>query len=142
MSSDDDRGKGGVRALAPLIAAVEALRKAVEALVTRAEKSERRIAGIVIAIIIDLIFTSGFAALYYQQQRTAATLADTRAEVLCPLYAVFLGAYNPASRAPGPDREAYENAFAQFRYSYQRLQCTTPLVPAPTTKATPPPLPK
>lgn len=131
--------RGAAAAIAPLVQSVEGLRLAVESLVKRAEKSERRIAGIVIAICIDLIFTGGFAALYYQQERTASELADTRAGVLCPQYSVFLGGYNPSTRAPGPDRDTYEQIYAQFRASYAHLDCQTPLVPKPTPTSAPAP---
>jgi hypothetical protein len=123
--------------VAPLVEAVEGLRDAVESLVLRAERSEKRIAGIVIAIVIDLIFTGGFALLYYNQSRTEAQLADTRYEVLCPLFASWLGTYNPVTRAPGLDRATYENVFGQMRSQYEHLQCTTPLVPKPTPTTTP-----
>ncbi|MCW2904205.1 MAG: hypothetical protein JWO67_6470 [Streptosporangiaceae bacterium] len=117
---------------ASLIASVDGLRIAVASLVARAEKSERRIAGIVFAVVLDLIFTGCFAGLYWQQSKTSVELADTRIQVLCPMYATFLGAYNPNSRAPGTDRQTYEGVFAQLRGSYEHLQCTTPLVPRPT----------
>jgi hypothetical protein len=123
-----------------LIEAVENLRTAIEGLEARADRAQRRVVGIVVAIVIDLVFTAGFALLYYSQEQTAAQLADTRAEVLCPLYSAFLGSYNPNTRSPGIDRQTYEDIFAQFRNSYAHLQCTTPLVPkpTPTTSVAPP----
>jgi hypothetical protein len=123
-----------------LVEAVGSLRVAIEGLEARADRAQRRVVGIVVAIVIDLIFTGGFALLYISQERTAAELADTRAGVLCPLYSAFLGSYNPNTRAPGIDRQTYEDIFSQFRDSYRHLNCTTPLVPkpAPTTSAPPP----
>jgi hypothetical protein len=84
---------------------------------------------------VDLVFTAGFIFLFYNQNRTADALDDTRGEVLCPLYASFLGAYNPNSRAPGTDRATYESVFAQMRAGYVHLNCTTPFVPKPTPTA-------
>jgi len=98
------------------------------------------IASIVVTIIVDLIFTGGFVFLFYNQNRTADALDDTRNQVLCPLFAGWLGTYNPNSRAPGHDRDTYEDVFAQMRGTYQHLACTTPLVPKPTP-TTPPPAP-
>jgi hypothetical protein len=136
----EDSGRSLESIGADLVAGVDGLRVAIAALVARAERSEKRIAGIVFAIILDLIFTAGFALLYYNQSRTAAELADTRSEVLCPLYSAFLGSYNPSTRAPGLDRATYEQIFGQFRASYDHLGCTTPLVPKPTPTS-PQPIP-
>jgi hypothetical protein len=124
-----------------LSAAVNGLREAVDALTARATKSEKRVRGIAVAIVLDLIFTGGFALLYWNQQHTADLLSDTRQQVLCPMFASWLGSYNPISRAPGQDRDTYENVFAQMRAQYEHLQCTTPLVPRPTTTPAPTPTP-
>lgn len=142
MSEDpvSPRASAGAAAVAPLVEAVGALRSAIEGLEVRADRARKNITGIVIAVIIDVIFTACITIVYIGQEQTAASLADTRGEVLCPLYSVFLGSYNPGTRAPGVDREAYESIYAQFRASYQHLNCTTPLVPkpTPTTNAPPP----
>jgi hypothetical protein len=132
--------RGAAAVIAPLIEAIGGLRVAIEGLEARADRAQKRVFGIVVAIVIDLIFTGGFALLYVSQEQTAAQVADTRNEVLCPLYASWLGTYNPVSRAPGLDRQTYENVFGQMRSQYQHLQCTTPLVPkpTPTTPALPP----
>jgi hypothetical protein len=109
----------------------------VDALVKRAERSERRIFGIVLAVVLDLSLTVGLLFLWHSQTETTAALDDTKSQVLCPMYSSFLGSYNPNSRAPGADRSTYENIFAQLRSSYQYLGCTTPLVPKPTPTTTP-----
>lgn len=51
--------------------------------------------------------------------------------VLCPLYSLFVGSYNPNSRQAGEDRAAYENAFVTIRAGYAELGCTSPVVPPP-----------
>lgn len=132
--------RGAAAAVAPLVEAIGSLRKAVEGLEARADRAQRRVVGIVVAIVIDLLFTGGFAVLYISQEQTAAQVADTRNEVLCPLYASWLGTYNPITRSPGLDRATYENVFGQMRSQYEHLQCTTPLVPkpTPTTPSAPP----
>lgn len=121
--------------LTTLIESINGLRTAVENLIGRAEKAEKRIVGIVIAVSIDLIFTGGFALLYYNQSQTADNLAETRQEVLCPMFATFLGSYNPNTRSPGVDRATYENVFAQLQNQYDHLHCTTPFVPKPAIPA-------
>jgi hypothetical protein len=131
--------RGAAAAIAPLVEAIGGLRTAIEGLEARADRAQRRVVGIVVAIIIDLLFTGGFALLYISQEQTAAQVADTRNEILCPLYASWLGTYNPNTRAPGLDRATYENVFGQMRAQYQHLQCTTPLVPKPTPTSAPPP---
>lgn len=119
---------------------VNGLRASVDALVVRAEKSERRIFGIVLAVILDLSLTVGLLFLWHSQTQTSDALDDTRNQVLCPLYGAWLGTYNPNSRSVGRDRQTYEDVFSLMRDQYQHLSCTTPLVPkpAPTTSQPPP----
>ena len=62
-----------------------------------------------------------------------------RNQVLCPMFRVFLGSYQPESRAPGPDRDKYEQAFAEMRSQYAVLQCTGDLVPPRGDLVTKPP---
>jgi hypothetical protein len=139
-----EQGEAGARGAAalvtPLIEAIGALRVAIEGLEARADRARRNITGIVIAVIIDVIFTACITIVYIGQEQTAAQVADTRNEILCPLYASWLGTYNPNTRAPGLDRATYENVFGQMRVQYQHLSCTTPLVPkpTPTTPSAPP----
>jgi hypothetical protein len=132
--------RGAAALVTPLIEAVGALRVAIEGLEARADRARRNITGIVIAVIIDVIFTACITIVYIGQEQTAAQVADTRNEILCPLYASWLGTYNPTTRAPGLDRATYENVFGQMRGQYEHLACTTPLVPKPTP-TTPPSAP-
>lgn len=138
--SESDSNRELLAVATSLTEVVNGLRDSVAALVTRAEKSERRTFGIVLAVILDVSLTVGLLFLWNSQAQTSAALDDTRAEVLCPLYSAFLGSYNPITRAPGVDRQTYEQIFSQFRASYTHLACTTPLVPKPTpTTQQPPP---
>lgn len=129
--------RGAAAVVAPLIEAIEGLRKAIEGLEARADRARKNITGIVIAVVIDLAFTACITLVYLNQEQTAAQVADTRNEVLCPLYSSWLGTYNPVSRSPGVDRETYENVFGQMRAQYAHLECTTPLVPKPAPTTTP-----
>lgn len=137
MSEFGDRSLGAIGE--SLVAAVGELRKSVVALIDRADKSEKRVKGVVTAIVLDLFITGILGLLYWNQQHTADLLSDTRQQVLCPMYASWLGSYNPVSRAPGQDRQTYVDVFAQMRQQYDHLQCTTPLVPRPTPTPTPAP---
>lgn len=62
-----------------------------------------------------------------------------RNQVLCPLFRVLLGGYQPETRAPGPDRDKYETAFAEMRDQYSVLQCVGDLVPPRSDLVTRPP---
>ena len=124
-----------------LVASVDGLRRAVESVVDRADKAERRVSGITFAIIADVLLTFAFAGLYFYADHTANALDDTRSQVLCPMYAAWLGSFNPVSRAAGQDRATYEDVFSQMRDAYQHLACHTALVPRPTTAPPPPPFP-
>jgi hypothetical protein len=62
----------------------------------------------------------------------------TRAEVLCPLFGIFLGSYDPNSRTEGPAREAYEQAFTTIRHVHADvLHCTDPIVPGRSSSPKP-----
>jgi hypothetical protein len=137
--SEPDSNRELLTAATSLTLVVDGLRVSVDALVKRAEKSERRIFGIVLAVILDISLTIGLLFLWHSQTQTTAALDDTKSQVLCPLYASFLGSYNPTSRAPGQDRETYENVFSQMRAGYAHLSCDTPLVPKPTSVTPQPP---
>jgi hypothetical protein len=50
-------------------------------------------------------------------------------EVLCPLFSLVLGGYDPDSRPVGPARDQYVATFAEFSRIYMRLECTAPAVP-------------
>lgn len=130
---------------ARLITTIEGLTESIKDLLERTARSEEEIARskqqtrwqwVVIAAIAVLFAVAGLTV--YQQAQTNSRLDDTRAEVLCPLWSVFLGSYNPSTRAPGQDRETYEATFAVIRDGYNRLGCTTPFVPPPTSRSTPP----
>lgn len=62
-----------------------------------------------------------------------------RVQVLCPLYKVMLGSYAPESRAPGPDRDKYEQVFTDMRAQYAVLRCVGDLVPPRGDLVTKPP---
>lgn len=65
---------------------------------------------------------------------------EARQKGQCPLLALFIGSYNPNSRAAGEDRQRYEDAFRVIRQSYADLDCEAeqPVVPGSTSTPTPP----
>lgn len=124
-----------------LIKTIDELTKSIHELLHRTARSEKqtRWQWVVLAAVSILFAVQGVTT--YQQIQTSSTLDDTRGEVLCPVWSIFLGGYNPSTRAPGRDRDTYEATYAVIRDGYNRLGCTTPLVPPPTTRVTPAPTP-
>ena len=115
---------------------VSALSDAVEQLDHRTNRSERFAvwATAVLALTIALSIALGVA--FIQLHNNAADVAATqeretrtRQEALCPLYNLFLGAYNPESRPEGEARDKYNQQFDVLRKSRETLECTGPLVP-------------
>jgi hypothetical protein len=137
---------------ARLIDTIDELTKSINELLHRTARSEEEIArskkqtrwqwAAILAVAV-LFAIQGFTT-YQQVQTSRATiqnsqaLASVQGDVLCPVWAVFLGGFNPSTRAPGPDRATYEATYAVIRDGYNRLGCTTPFVPPPTTRVTPP----
>ena len=123
---------------AKLIETIDELTKAIQDLLHRTARSEKqtRRQWIVIGLIAVVTAFSGIT--YYQQIQTSQTLDATRGDVLCPTWAVFLGSYNPSTRAEGADREYYEETFVVIRDGYKQLGCTLPLVPPATPRSSPP----
>lgn len=126
---------------AELTKSVKLLTDAVSKLMARTERSERAILLTIVTLVIDVVLTVVVGASIWGQFATNtkvdAALRQqeiTTNQVLCPLYAVFIGSYNPESRAPGTDRETYESNFQVIREGYEILRCTTPIVP-PATRA-------
>lgn len=56
---------------------------------------------------------------------------NNRVDTICPAYAFIIGSYAPQSRTPGPDRDQYNQAFADMRIKFKSLGCgpNYPLVP-------------
>ena len=116
---------------AKLIETIDELTKAIQDLLHRTARSEKQTRRQWVVIGLIAVVTAFSGVNYYQQ-------AQTRSEQ-CSMYSVFLGSYNPSTRAEGAGRDAYESALAAFREGYLRLGCTTPYVPPATPRSSPPP---
>lgn len=95
----------------------------------------RTFAAVLVAFAV-LIAGMGFAIsgnLDTGREVKASVANQTRTvnDVLCPLYAIFLKAYNPNNQ-PAATRKTYEEQFMTIRHSYAILGCA-PVTPAPTT---------
>lgn len=110
--------------------------------IERAEKLATRTAVFVSVLVLlcGLLALLGFRQVVTEDRLNQVVAAErtARQEGQCPLLALFLGSYNPNSRAAGEDRAKYEEAFTRIRGIYARLDCqdTQPVVPGST--ATPP----
>lgn len=126
--------------VAQLTKVAQAQSEALAELKISTDKAKRRttvkIRVLVALFIADIALTAAIYVFYNKQAETSARLEAAiaqqeviRSQVLCPLYAVFLGSYQPTTRAAGTDRDTYEQNFAQMRTQYAVLSCTGPVVP-------------
>ncbi len=99
----------------------------------RVKANERRAHTLRVLLVFDMLLTIVVSLLYWREFDTSRQLDITVSQVLCPLYKASLGAYNPNTRAPGPDRDLYVQNFAVIRQGYGILGCVGPYVPPPTT---------
>ena len=122
---------------ARLIETIEGLTESIHDLLRRTTRSETHLKIMWVVVGFVILLAGGMSVTYYQQAQTDRSLTATRSE-LCSLYSVFLGSYNPSTRAEGLDRDTYEAVFMTFREGYSRLECTTPYVPPATPRPSPP----
>ena len=111
---------------------VKRLTDQVERLNERTNRAERDKRWLVVGLllVIGLVALVGYTAV--QAQKAADDQAQLRNDVLCPLYGIFLGSYDPKTRDRNPDpqaRQKYEDAFAQIRHGWTVMDCTGPIVP-------------
>lgn len=164
MPTDADR----IRALTAAALAVEAtearLQKSVDDLHESVEtqnlhnknKISWAIGAAAFAVILSALVTVGYfkqletsnrlVAVIEQQAQTTQRLEALirqqeilRFQVLCPLYKVLLGSYDPETRKAGPDRDKYEQVFSEMRDQYAVLQCVGDLAPPRGDLVTRPP---
>lgn len=116
--------------------AVSALALSVEHLDRRTTRSEKITAAVVLILLIVLILAVAVGIVLAQQFATNNRLeasiqreAQTRQEVLCPLYGLIVGTYNPESRPPGKARDEYVRSAKVILDSYPRLDCANPVTP-------------
>ena len=111
---------------------VKKLTDEVHRLNDRADRTDRDKRWLIVGLllVVGLVALAAFTA--FRAQRTADEQELLRAQVLCPVYSVYLGSYNPATRDKNPDpqaRQKYEDVFAKLRHGWEVMQCTDPLVP-------------
>ncbi len=105
----------------------------------RADRTDRDKKWLIVGLllVVGLVALVAFVAVRAQQasdvaQRSSDEQSHLRNDVLCPLYSMFLGSYDPKTRDKNPDpaaRQKYEDAFVKIREGWNVMQCTDPLVP-------------
>jgi len=118
---------------------VKQLTEEVHRLNNRQDKTDKiwrfLVAGLL--LVVALVALVAFVAFRAENtgreaEQTAQAQEQLRSDVLCPLYGIFLGAYDPKSRDNNPDPEArrkYEDAYEKIRSGWSVMQCTDPIVP-------------
>lgn len=106
---------------------------------SRRERLVLRVAvgGLILDLVLSVLVGVGYlrqAQTSKQQGEIVAQQENTRSDVLCPLFAIFIGAYDPTSRTEGYAREAYEETYRKLRkINNEVLRCNEAPVP-PRTK--------
>jgi len=98
----------------------------------RADRTDRDKRWLIVGLLLVVGLVALVAFVAVRAQQTATEQEQLRNGVLCPLYSVFLGSYDPATRDKNPDpraREKYEDAFVKIRHGWDVMGCTDPLVP-------------
>lgn len=127
-----------VAAIAPLAENVAHLSTSLDHVLERTKsaetaigRSKKALVFTSVALLVDILITIVVVSIFRDQEHT-------RAEVLCPLFSVFVGSYDPTSRKEGPDREKYEDTFRVIRQGYATLKCRGPIVPPRVDGKVPP----
>lgn len=124
---------------------VRQLTEEVHRLNSRQDRTDRDKRWLIVGLllVVGLVALVAFVAFRAEQtgreaRQTADAQTQLRSDVLCPLYGIFLGAYDPASRDKSPDPDArrkYEDAYTKINHGWVVMGCTDPIVPPRTTPA-------
>jgi hypothetical protein len=98
----------------------------------RADRNDRDKRWLIVGLLLVVALVALTAFVAVRAQETATEQEQLRNGVLCPLYSVFLGSYDPKTRDKNPDpqaRQKYEDAFDKIRHGWDVMGCTDPLVP-------------
>lgn len=107
----------------------DALEKLAGEVKHKAGKTTVKIRWMVALVALCLILSGAVLVGYVRIRDLVENQEVVKGQVLCPMYKVFLGSYQPETRTPGPDRDKYEAAFTDMWTQYGALNCTGALVP-------------
>lgn len=111
---------------------VKKLTDEVHRLNDRADRTDRDKRWLIVGLLLVVGLVALVAFVAVRAQQTSTEQEQLRNGVLCPLYSVFLGSYDPKTRDKNPDpqaREKYEDAFSKIRHGWEVMGCTDPIVP-------------
>lgn len=92
-------------------------------------KTTVKIRWMIALVVLCLILSGATLIGYFRTSDLIANQEVIKGQVLCPMYKIFLGSYQPETRTPGADRDKYEAAFKDMWTQYGALNCTGALVP-------------
>lgn len=115
---------------------VKQLTEEVHRLNSRVDKTDRDKRWLFVGLLLVVVLVGMIGFVAFRAENTAREQEQLRSNVLCPLYAIFLGAYDPNGRAAGQDRGKYEDAYGKIRGGWEAMRCTDPIVP-PRSDSTP-----
>lgn len=105
----------------------------------RQDRSDRMSMRTALVLGLVVLLAAVVGLIVYQQIVTRSEVSSvvdrettTRVKVLCPVFALVLGGYDPSTRPDGPARQQYEDNFRVMGRSYDLLACQDPLVPRRT----------
>ena len=84
---------------------------------------------VVRALVVLAVVLVAIGVIAFRADHTAREQEHIRTDVLCPVFALTAGSYDPDSRPPGPARDRYIATIEAIRKGYDDLGCTGPLVP-------------
>jgi hypothetical protein len=110
-----------------LTSAVGTLTAEVQRLSKRARRNVTLIRWTIAGLILDVTLTLIVGVLFNLVQTNSHHIREVQTkvgnQVLCPLYAIFLGAYDPKSPTAKANPQRYEAQFTVIRNSYKILEC-------------------
>lgn len=92
-------------------------------------KTTIKIRWMIALVILDLVLSGAMLVGYLKIKDLVDDQEVVRSQVLCPMFNVFLGSYQPETRNVGPDRDKYEANFREMRNQRAALHCRGDLVP-------------
>ncbi|QJY46643.1 hypothetical protein [Pseudonocardia broussonetiae] len=111
---------------------VEALTESVDRLAERQTKTEQNNRALVVALLLVVALGGFVGYVAFRAERAIDDGIAVRQDVLCPVFDLVVGGYDPESRPAGPARETYIENQRVMREARDSLDCRGDLVPRRT----------